>query len=862
MTAPLWQAGTLYPNGSIVQPQTVAPPVSTTIPNPGFESGDVDWDKDAGWTINNTGESFTGSWSAEFNATATDRKITGQTLIPVVPGQSITLTCQVQQGASSAGQAGARVALAWFDAADVELSESLGNLVDSASGGAWRQSSVTGIAPAGAAKVAQRAIGFRNSGSAALWVDTFAWNYVAPASLSGLIYKAVQPTTGSSGTTEPAWPSTPGLTVVDNEVTWECIAATRVTWEAHPLLVSGSPEPTWPIVPGGTVADGNLIWVASSRRVEDENCPNTKVVAIIASHVFAVDVDIVRFSAAINPLDWTTESNAGFLPTGLQQANANNMAVLGTYRKNLVPMNANVLQLWAMDPDPELMQPIDQLDGIGSIFHWAATAVADDLFYLAALGVRSVSMSGASRNLSSGDIGEPVDELVQQAMAWALAAGVEPISTYYPGLGQYLLAFPGYPPDELLISGNLGDQVVGALIAPYSYTATGGTPAYDFTIVSGALPAGLVLSSDGIVTGTPEAEGTFSWTVRVTDQMEETANLPDGCIVTAASVSLVCSSGFYSGDASALVYEGEINGGAFVDDIRVSDDGNLIAYVFGAVNQALAIKTFNAGTQSWDAIAVPGGLTTTLVKSVAWSPSFGGDYYLAVKTTAPGQFLALIKVSGGVATLISSEPASPPTGKDPQVKALAWDFSGARIAGEFLGDIYVYDFDAFAEAFVDPRFVASGVNAVSAHWQQEADSDYLAIGSFEGVLVVRDDAVSLVIAASVTSGVEGIYGRTVWNATSQYLVTAAVGDAAGAVQVLNWDGTFDAESITLNSTSADTVAFAKDVSINTTGSHIAYAFDGVSSPAIFALGASLPPAPVLIASPAASIYNLNSVDFK
>ena len=529
MTAPLWQAGTLYPNGSIVQPQTVAPPISTTIPNAGFESGDTGWDKDAGWTINNTGEAFTGTWSAEFDTTATNRKITGQTLIPVVPGQSITLTCQVQQGASSAGQAGARVALAWFDAADVELSESLGNLVDSASGGAWRQSLVTGIAPAGAAKVAQRAIGFRNSGSASLWVDTFAWNYVAPPSLAGLIYKAVQPTTGSSGTTEPAWPGTPGLTVVDNEVTWECIAATRVTWEAHPLLVSGSPEPNWPTVPGGTVADGNLIWVASSRRVEDENCPNTKVVAIIASHVFAVDVDIVRFSAAINPLDWTSEANAGFLPTGLQQANANNLAVLGTYRKNLVPMNANVLQLWAMDPDPELMQPIDQLDGIGSIFHQAATAVADDLFYLAALGVRSVSMSGASRNLSSGDIGEPVDELVQAAMAAAIEAGIEPISTYYPSLGQYLLTFAreaveGWVPiDEsavdYLFVGDAPEVTMAGSVVTYSGASDG---TWRLQLAAGTYNLRIVCLNWAQDNATFQTPGQFTWPV--SDVLESQSN--------------------------------------------------------------------------------------------------------------------------------------------------------------------------------------------------------------------------------------------------------------------------------------------------------------------------------------------------
>lgn len=434
-----WQPGTLYPTGSVVQPVSGSAPISTAITNPGFESGDVDWTKDVGWSIAMVSP-FTGSWSAQWNLTGTG-KITNDDHIPVTPGQSITATCQVQQGASSAGEAGARVALAWFDSGDVEISESLGTMIDSASGGAWRQSTVTGVAPAGAAFVAVRAIGFRAGGSDPLWIDAFTWNYVAPATTAGLIYKAVQPATGSSGTEEPVWPTVVGVQVVDNEVIWEAMAGTRVEWTASPILVSGPTEPDWPLVPGGTIPDNTILWRATSRRVEDENCPNTKVVAIMAQHVFAVDEDIVRFSAAINPLDWTSEADAGFLATGLQQANANDMAVLAPYRGNLIPMNASSLQNWMVDPDPELMAQIDQMEGIGSIYQRAAVAVADDMIYLAALGVRSVGMSGSSRNLSAGDIGMPVDTLVQAAMVEAEENGITPIGAYYPSLGQYLLAF-------------------------------------------------------------------------------------------------------------------------------------------------------------------------------------------------------------------------------------------------------------------------------------------------------------------------------------------------------------------------------------------------------------------------------------
>ncbi|HEV2083091.1 MAG TPA: IPT/TIG domain-containing protein [Brevundimonas sp.] len=50
-----------------------------------------------------------------------------------------------------------------------------------------------------------------------------------------------------------------------------------------------------------------------------------------------------------------------------------------------------------------------------------------------------------------------------------------------------------------------------------SVTATGGTAPYAFSVVGGALPNGVVLSTSGALSGTPTASGTFGFTVRVMD---------------------------------------------------------------------------------------------------------------------------------------------------------------------------------------------------------------------------------------------------------------------------------------------------------------------------------------------------------
>jgi hypothetical protein len=54
---------------------------------------------------------------------------------------------------------------------------------------------------------------------------------------------------------------------------------------------------------------------------------------------------------------------------------------------------------------------------------------------------------------------------------------------------------------------------------PYSqtFTGSGGTPPYVFTVVSGALPNGLALSPAGVLSGTPLTAGDYTFTIRVTD---------------------------------------------------------------------------------------------------------------------------------------------------------------------------------------------------------------------------------------------------------------------------------------------------------------------------------------------------------
>ena len=48
-------------------------------------------------------------------------------------------------------------------------------------------------------------------------------------------------------------------------------------------------------------------------------------------------------------------------------------------------------------------------------------------------------------------------------------------------------------------------------------TATGGVSPYTWSVATGSLPAGLTLSSGGLISGTPTASGSFTFTIQVVD---------------------------------------------------------------------------------------------------------------------------------------------------------------------------------------------------------------------------------------------------------------------------------------------------------------------------------------------------------
>lgn len=78
---------------------------------------------------------------------------------------------------------------------------------------------------------------------------------------------------------------------------------------------------------------------------------------------------------------------------------------------------------------------------------------------------------------------------------------------------------PGAAPSAFAPVPTAEDLQGGTTGVAYTETisAQGGTSPYTFSVVSGALPTSLSMSSAGLISGTPSATGTFTFTVKVVD---------------------------------------------------------------------------------------------------------------------------------------------------------------------------------------------------------------------------------------------------------------------------------------------------------------------------------------------------------
>lgn len=168
-----------------------------------------------------------------------------------------------------------------------------------------------------------------------------------------------------------------------------------------------------------------------------------------------------------------------------------------------------------------------------------------------------------------------------------------------------------------------------------SLAATGGTQPYFWSVISGSLPTGLSLASNGTISGTPTTIGVYAATIRVTDNVGATASGSFQITISCPSLAITSSTTLPQGTQSSLYSFQLTNSGGISPFTWTLTGGTLPSGVSLATSGLIsgtptASGTFNPQIQVADACSTPqtASNTFTLVIKPATVP-------LTITTTSP-----------------------------------------------------------------------------------------------------------------------------------------------------------------------------------------------------------------------------------
>lgn len=251
------------------------------------------------------------------------------------------------------------------------------------------------------------------------------------------------------------------------------------------------------------------------------------------------------------------------------------------------------------------------------------------------------SLTGATWTSSN----TAVATVTSSGLATAVSAGTSTISATLSGVtGSTALTVPA-PATVLAITtstlaGGTQNSVYSAALA-----ATGGTTPYLWSIASGALPAGVTLNgSTGYISGTPTANGSFSFTVQATDASSTKQSATKALTLTIAAAPTTTNTSVWSastvpstvdsGPDSAvelgMKFRSDVSG--YITGIRFykasTNTGTHVANLWTATGTKLASATFSAESASgWQQVnfATPVAITANTVYVASYHTN-GGHY--------------------------------------------------------------------------------------------------------------------------------------------------------------------------------------------------------------------------------------------
>ena len=263
----------------------------------------------------------------------------------------------------------------------------------------------------------------------------------------------------------------------------------------------------------------------------------------------------------------------------------------------------------------------------------------------------------------------------------------------------------------------------GIVGVAYSQTvgASGGIAPYSFAVTAGALPTGLTLASDGTLSGTPSAQGTFTFTVTATDSTGGTAATASQAysveIVFAPPVAVNDAATVLAGESVTIAVTANDNSIAPITSIAIASPPATGTATVSGLDVVYTAPTLSPATVTFTYTATgPGGTSAPATVTVTVNPlPIPANFDV---TTTPATPVSV--------TLTAGATGGPFTGAD--VVSVSPVASGTAVIAASGGD-YVLTFTpdaAFSGAVVvqftiDNAFATSSVGTVNITVEDRPD---------------------------------------------------------------------------------------------------------------------------------------------
>ncbi|WP_267225594.1 putative Ig domain-containing protein [Dyella silvae] len=222
----------------------------------------------------------------------------------------------------------------------------------------------------------------------------------------------------------------------------------------------------------------------------------------------------------------------------------------------------------------------------------------------------------------------------------------------------------------------------GSVSTSYSQviTASGGSGPYTYAVTSGALPAGLTLSSSGTLSGTATAGGGFSFTVTATDANANTGSQAYTLTINAATLTVspatlaagtdgVAYSQSLSSSGGTAPYVFALASGSLPPGLSLASNGALTGTPTGAGNYSFIVRAQDSSTGTGPYTGVQSYTVTIAAPVVTVAPSgstLNGSYAQA--------YVQTFTASGGVGPYTYVESGALPAG-------MSWNAATGTLSG-------------------------------------------------------------------------------------------------------------------------------------------------------------------------------------